>query len=62
VVVGRVVWRAFANNLGVVPVTVVQPWLLTALVAGALVVANLLAVIPGVIAARSKPGRLLRAR
>jgi hypothetical protein len=60
VVVGRVVWRAFANNLGVVPVTVVQPWLLTALVAGALVVANLLAVIPGVIAARSKPGRLVR--
>jgi hypothetical protein len=62
VVVGRAVWHAFANNLGVVPVTVVQPWLLCALAAGALVVANLLAIIPGLIAAKSKPGRHLRAR
>jgi hypothetical protein len=44
----------------VVPVTVVQLWLLGALAVGALVVADLLAIIPGLIAARSKPGRLLR--
>jgi ABC-type lipoprotein release transport system permease subunit len=60
VVVGRAVWRAFANNLAVAPVTVVQLWLLGALAVGALVVANLLAIIPGLIAARSKPGRFRR--
>ena len=60
VVIGRVVWTAFASNLGVVPVSVVPIWLICELVAGVLVVANLIAVAPGLAATRSRPGQLLR--
>jgi hypothetical protein len=60
VVAGRAIWRAFANNLGVVPVSVVPIWLVGALVAGVIVVANLLAIGPALVAMRSKPGILLR--
>ena len=60
VVVGQAVWRAFANNLGVVPVSVVPIWLIAVLVVGVLVVANLLAVTPALVATRSKPSDLLR--
>ncbi len=52
--------RAFANNLGVVPVSVVPIWLIAVLVAGVLVVANLIAVAPALVAIRSKPAELLR--
>jgi FtsX-like permease family len=62
IVLGREVWSAFANNLGVVPVAVVEPWLLAAIVVGTLVVANLLAVAPALAARRSKPQQLLRAQ
>ena len=62
IVLGREVWSAFANNLGVVPVPVVEPWLLVAVVVGILVVANLLAVAPALAAKRSKPQQLLRAQ
>jgi len=58
--VGRVLWRMFATNFGVVPVPVAEPLLLTALVAGVLAAANVLAVVPALLAARSHPGRLLR--
>ena len=60
IVIGQGVWRAFANNLGVVPVSVVQVWLVAALVAGVLVVANLLAVVPALVATRARAGQLLR--
>jgi hypothetical protein len=60
VVVGEAVWRAFANNLGVVPVSVVPVDLIAVLVAGVVVVANLIAVTPALVATRSKPGELLR--
>jgi hypothetical protein len=60
VVVGRAVWRTFANNLGVVSDSVVPIWLIGVLVAGVLVVANLIAVAPALVATRSKPGELLR--
>ena len=60
VVIGREVWRVFANNLGAIPVAVVPVWLLVALVGGALLVANAIAVTPALLAARSKPGLLLR--
>ena len=60
IVVGQSVWTAFAGNLGVVPVAVLQVWLLVALAAGVLVVANLLAVVPALVATRSRPGELLR--
>ncbi len=59
-VVGRTVWNAFANNLGVVPVAVV-PFLLTAAITvGVLVGANLIAIAPAWVATRSKPSDLLR--
>jgi ABC-type antimicrobial peptide transport system permease subunit len=61
IVVGRAVWLAFANNLGAVPVSVVPVWLVSLLVAGVLVVANLIAVAPAMVATRSKPRDLLRA-
>jgi hypothetical protein len=62
VVTGRVVWRAFANNLGAVPVSVVPIWFLVALLAGVVVVANLIAIGPALVATRSKPKELLRAQ
>jgi ABC-type antimicrobial peptide transport system permease subunit len=58
---GRVLWRVFATNFGVVPVAVVEPVLIAVLVAGVLAVANLLAAAPALLAARSDPARLLRA-
>ncbi len=62
VIAGRATWHLFAAHLGVVPVAVVPVGLVAALVVGVLVVANLLAIGPAVVAARSKPGRLLRAQ
>jgi FtsX-like permease family len=58
---GKVLWRVFATNFGVVPVPVVQPLLLAALVTGVLATANVLAAVPALLAARSHPGQLLRA-
>jgi ABC-type lipoprotein release transport system permease subunit len=62
VVIGRAVWRAFANNLGAVPVPVVPIWLVVALVAGVVAVANLIGVMPAMAATRSKADQLLRAQ
>ncbi len=59
-VAGQAVWNAFANNLGAVPVSVVPTWLVVTLAAGVLVVANLLAIGPALVATRSKPARLLQ--
>jgi hypothetical protein len=61
VVVGQATWKAFANNLGAVPVSIVPIWLVGVLVAGVIVVANVLAIGPALVATRSKPARLLRA-
>ena len=58
---GKALWRVFATNFGVVPVPVVQPLLLAALVTGVLAAANVFAVVPALLAARSHPGQLLRA-
>jgi len=58
---GKVLWRIFATNFGVVPVAVVEPVLIAALAAGVLAAANLLAAVPALLAARSHPARLLRA-
>jgi hypothetical protein len=58
---GKVVWRVFATNFGVVPVPVAQPLVLAALAVGVLAAANVLATIPALLAARSHPGKLLRA-
>jgi len=58
---GRVLWRVFATNFGVVPVPVVPLLTLTALAAGVLAAANVLAAVPALAAARSRPGQLSRA-
>jgi hypothetical protein len=61
VAVGQLVWRFFATNLGVVPVSAVPIGVIAALGVGVLLVANLLAVAPAVASARSKTaGQLLR--
>ena len=61
IVVGRLVWNAFATNLGAVPVPAVPGLTIAALAVGVLVVANVLAVIPAVTSAcRLSVGQLLR--
>jgi ABC-type lipoprotein release transport system permease subunit len=60
VAAGQVAWKAFATNLGVVPVSVVSVGLIAALGAGVVVVANLLALAPALVAARSRSNQLLR--
>jgi hypothetical protein len=60
VVTGEAIWNAFANNLGAVPISVVPTWLVVTLAVGVLVVANLLAIGPALVATRSKPARLLQ--
>ncbi len=61
VALGRVVWRAFALNVGVVPEPVVNLWVIVGLGAAVLVGALMLAVGPAFAAARSRPARLLQA-
>jgi len=58
---GRLIWQAFAANLGVVPVTVVTAWIITAIALGAVLAANGLAIGPSLAAARSRPANLLKA-
>jgi hypothetical protein len=60
VAAGQAVWRVFALNLGMVAVPVVPAGELVVLAVGVLVVANALAVIPAVAAARSRTGLTLR--
>jgi FtsX-like permease family len=58
---GKVAWRLFASNVGVVPVEVVQAVPLILLAAAVLAATNLLAILPALRAARSHPADLLRA-
>ena len=61
IVVGRVVWNAFATNLGAVPVAAAPALTIAVLALAAFVVANALAVIPAVTSARRRSvGQLLR--
>ena len=61
IVVGRVVWNAFATNLGAVPVSAVPGLPIAALAVGVLVAANALAVIPAMASARRRSvAQLLR--
>jgi ABC-type lipoprotein release transport system permease subunit len=57
---GKAAWRLFAVNIGVVPVSVVQAVPLLLLAAAVLVATTLLAVLPALFAARSRPADLLR--
>jgi FtsX-like permease family len=60
VAIGRMVWRSFAINVGVVPAPVVKLLLLAALSAGVLAAAALMALAPAVVASRYQPSKLLR--
>ncbi len=61
IVAGRFLWDLFANEIHAVPVPAVSPLMVTLIGVAALVLANLVALIPGRIAARTLPGVLLRA-
>jgi hypothetical protein len=61
VAAGRLIWHLFATDFGVVPVSVVRLVPLAALAALVLVAAIVLACVPALVAARSRPARLLRA-
>jgi ABC-type lipoprotein release transport system permease subunit len=60
IIVGRGVWRLFANNLGVLPVPVVIAWVIVAVALGTLIVANVLAMGPALVASRSRAASLLK--
>jgi ABC-type antimicrobial peptide transport system permease subunit len=60
IAVGRLLWRAFAVNLGAVSVESVAGWYVVALAGAVLVAANLLALLPAVSAARLRPSEALR--
>jgi len=61
IVVGRLIWKAFATNLGAVPVPIVPAWAIATLALGVFVGANLLAAIPALASARKLAvGQLLR--
>lgn len=60
IVAGHAAWSAFSDNLGAVPDTIVPVLLMVGLVAGVLVVANLIAIPSALSAARCKPEQLLR--
>jgi hypothetical protein len=61
IAIGRLIWQAFAANLGVVPVTVVTAWIMAVIALGAVLAANGLAIGPSLAAARSRPANLLKA-
>jgi len=58
---GKIAWRVFATDFGVVPVSVVPAAPLAALACGVLIAANVIAGLPALLAARSRPAQLLRA-
>jgi ABC-type lipoprotein release transport system permease subunit len=58
---GRWLWDLFAHDIDVVPASTVPTLSIVLVAIGALVLANLVAAIPGFIAARTKTASLLRA-
>jgi ABC-type antimicrobial peptide transport system permease subunit len=58
---GKVLWRVFATNFGVVPLTVVEALTVAAIAFGVLAADNVLAFLPALLAARAHPAQLLRA-
>lgn len=60
VAAGRSAWRVFAGELGIVPQPVVPMLAIVVVVPATLVVANVLAAIPGRAAARTRPALVLR--
>jgi hypothetical protein len=61
VIIGRWLWVLFAHEINAVPAPIVPSALIAVMVVGALVVANIVAAVPGRIAARTPTSLLLRA-
>ena len=61
IVLGRFLWDLFADNIYVVPSPTVSALTIAAIAVGALVLGNLVAAVPGRIAARTPAALLLRA-
>ena len=61
IVLGRVLWNAFAHEINAVPASTVSGLSIVLIALGSLVLANILAAIPGRIAARTPTALLLRA-
>ena len=59
--IGRFAWNLFAEELGVVPEAVVPIWPAVLVVPATLLLANLVALVPGRIAAGTRPALVLRA-
>jgi ABC-type lipoprotein release transport system permease subunit len=57
---GRLAWRALAERLGTIPDAVTPSLLLLATIPVAIVLANLIAFVPGAIAGRLRPALVLR--
>lgn len=60
IVVGRLLWDLFASRIYVVPSPTVPALVIAAIALGALVLGNLVAAIPGRMAARTPAALLLR--
>lgn len=60
VAAGRWMWLLFAGNLGIVPEPVIPLLAVLLVVPAAIVVANLVAALPGRVAARTRPALVLR--
>jgi len=58
---GRWFWNIFARNIGVVPRPIIPVVPIVLMILGAFLLANIVAFIPGFIAARTKPASLFRA-
>ena len=58
---GRLAWHAFAGSLGVVPIVEVPVPALAGGLAAMVLAGNLLAALPATVAARTRPGAVLRA-
>jgi len=59
IVAGRALWNRFANALHVVPQPTIPPLTIALITIGALILANLVAAIPGLQAARTSTAALL---
>jgi predicted lysophospholipase L1 biosynthesis ABC-type transport system permease subunit len=57
---GRLAWRSFAGSLGVVPIVEVPVFALIGGLAALILAGNLLAAVPAAVAARTRPGAVLR--
>lgn len=61
IAIGRVVWGAFAGNLGVRSVPVISAWAMSLMAMGTVLIAIVLAIAPAWVASRSRPANLLKA-